>query len=122
MDVILTLAGYALAVNILGFLLMGIDKWKARKGAFRIPESTLFIIAIIGGSIGSILGMYTFRHKTRHWYFVYGMPAILFFSWLRSSFSHTHPSSSRSCKTVPDPYHTFPFRVLDYVSHVTRSQ
>lgn len=54
MDVILTLAGYALAVNILGFLLMGIDKWKARKGAFRIPESTLFIIAIIGGSIGSI--------------------------------------------------------------------
>ena len=91
MDVILTLAGYALAVNILGFLLMGIDKWKARKGAFRIPESTLFIIAIIGGSIGSILGMYTFRHKTRHWYFVYGMPAILLLQ-LAVIFFITHSS------------------------------
>ena len=91
MDVILTLAGYALTVNILGFLLMGIDKWKARKGAFRIPESTLFIIAIIGGSIGSILGMYTFRHKTRHWYFVYGMPAILLLQ-LATIFFLTHSS------------------------------
>lgn len=78
MDVILTITGYFIAVNMIGFALMGIDKWKARKGAFRIPESTLFIIALIGGSIGSIAGMYTFRHKTRHWYFVYGMPAILF--------------------------------------------
>ena len=77
MDVILTIAGYFAALNILGLALMGIDKWKARKGAFRIPEATLFIIAIIGGSIGSILGLYLFRHKTRHWYFVYGMPAIL---------------------------------------------
>lgn len=77
MDVILTIAGYFIIVNMIGFALMGIDKWKARKGAFRIPESTLFVIAIIGGSIGSIAGMYTFRHKTRHWYFVYGMPAIL---------------------------------------------
>lgn len=56
---------------------MGIDKRKAVKGTFRIPEATLFIIALIGGSIGSIFGMYTFRHKTRKWYFVYGMPAIL---------------------------------------------
>ena len=56
---------------------MGIDKRKAIKRAFRIPEATLFLIAILGGSIGSILGMYTFRHKTRHWYFVYGMPFIL---------------------------------------------
>lgn len=77
MDVILTIAGYFIVLNIIGFVLMGIDKWKARKGAFRIPEATLFIIAFIGGSIGSIIGMYTFRHKTRHWYFVYGMPAIL---------------------------------------------
>ncbi|HKM35574.1 MAG TPA: DUF1294 domain-containing protein, partial [Lachnospiraceae bacterium] len=46
-------------------------------GAFRIPEATLFIVALIGGSIGSILGMYTFRHKTRRFSFVYGMPAIL---------------------------------------------
>ena len=56
---------------------MGIDKRKAIKGAFRIPEATLFVIALIGGSIGSIFGMYTFRHKTRHASFVYGMPAIL---------------------------------------------
>ena len=53
------------------------DKQRARKRAFRIPEATLFAIAIIGGCIGSILGMYTFRHKTRHWTFVYGMPLIL---------------------------------------------
>ena len=57
---------------------MGIDKHKARKRAFRIPEATLFLIAIIGGSIGSLAGMYAFRHKTRHWYFVYGMPFIIF--------------------------------------------
>lgn len=56
---------------------MGIDKRKAIKGAFRIPEATLFIVALIGGSLGSILGMYTFRHKTRHMLFVYGMPGIL---------------------------------------------
>ena len=64
-------------MNLIGFALMGIDKYKAKKRAFRIPEATLFIVAIIGGSIGSIIGMYAFRHKTRHWYFVYGMPAIL---------------------------------------------
>ncbi|RHV48451.1 DUF1294 domain-containing protein [Lachnospiraceae bacterium OM04-12BH] len=68
---------YLIAVNLIGFALMGIDKYKAKKRAFRIPEATLFIVAIIGGSIGSIIGMYAFRHKTRHWYFVYGMPAIL---------------------------------------------
>lgn len=56
---------------------MGIDKRRARRKAWRIKESTLFLVAIIGGSIGSIAGMYTFRHKTRHWYFVWGMPAIL---------------------------------------------
>lgn len=56
---------------------MGIDKRKARRHAFRIPEATLFAIAIIGGSIGSILGMYVFRHKTKHWYFKFGMPLIL---------------------------------------------
>lgn len=77
MDVITLLLEYLIAVNLIGFVLMGIDKYKAKKRAFRIPEATLFIVAIIGGSIGSIIGMYAFRHKTRHWYFVYGMPAIL---------------------------------------------
>ncbi len=56
---------------------MGIDKLKAKKRAFRVPEATLFLIAIIGGSIGSILGMYLFRHKTRHRAFIIGMPVIL---------------------------------------------
>ena len=77
MDVITLLLEYLIAVNLIGFALMGIDKYKAKKRAFRIPEATLFIVAIIGGSIGSIIGMYAFRHKTIHWYFVYGMPAIL---------------------------------------------
>ncbi|MBP3602714.1 MAG: DUF1294 domain-containing protein [Lachnospiraceae bacterium] len=77
MGVITLLIAYFVIVNIIGFALMGIDKHKAKKRAFRIPEATLFIVAIIGGSIGSILGMHIFRHKTRHWYFVYGMPFIL---------------------------------------------
>ena len=77
MDVLFILLIYLLVMNLVGFLVMGIDKYKAKKRAFRIPEATLFTIAIIGGSIGSILGMFTFRHKTRHWYFLYGLPAIL---------------------------------------------
>lgn len=77
MSVITLLTAYLIILNIIGFAIMGIDKYKAKKRAFRIPEATLFIVAIIGGSIGSILGMYAFRHKTRHWYFVYGMPFIL---------------------------------------------
>lgn len=77
MSVIFVITIYLIAVNLTGFALMGFDKWKARKHAWRIPEATLFIVALIGGSVGSILGMQVFRHKTRHWYFVYGMPAIL---------------------------------------------
>ena len=68
---------YLLIVNALGFLLMLVDKRKAQKNLWRIPESTLFLMAAIGGSIGSIAGMYKFRHKTKHWQFVIGMPAIL---------------------------------------------
>ena len=56
---------------------MGIDKRKAIRHAFRIPEATLFSVALVGGSIGSILGMLVFRHKTKHWYFKFGMPIIL---------------------------------------------
>lgn len=77
MDVIALLSFYGIVMNIIGFALMGIDKYKAKKRAFRIPEATLFTVAAVGGSIGSIIGMYAFRHKTRHWYFVYGMPFIL---------------------------------------------
>lgn len=68
---------YLAIVNIVGFAMMGIDKQKAIRGAWRIPEASLFLAAIVGGSIGSILGMQVFRHKTKHWYFKYGMPAIL---------------------------------------------
>lgn len=64
-------------VNLAGFALMGIDKKRAVRGAWRISEAALFLSALIGGSLGCILGMRLFRHKTRHWYFVLGMPAIL---------------------------------------------
>lgn len=77
MNPITFLVIYFVIINIVGFAVMGIDKRKAVKRTFRIPEATLFIIALIGGSIGSIAGMQVFRHKTRHWYFVFGMPAIL---------------------------------------------
>ena len=77
MIVIGIIAGYLLMMNLVGFAVMGIDKKRAVKRLWRIPESTLFIIALIGGSLGSIIGMYFFHHKTRPWYFVYGMPLIL---------------------------------------------
>ena len=68
---------YLLAVNLVLFAMMGIDKYKARKGLWRIPEKTLFITAILGGSVGGILGMKLFRHKTLHNSFRFGFPAIL---------------------------------------------
>lgn len=71
------LSAYCILINLVGFAMMGIDKYKAKKRAFRIPEATLFSIALIGGSIGSIIGMYTFHHKTRHHKFTIGMPVIL---------------------------------------------
>ena len=77
MNVIFILALYAIIVNIVGFAEMGVDKRRARKGAYRIPEANLFLTAVIGGSIGCIIGMYAFRHKTRHRSLVFGMPAIL---------------------------------------------
>lgn len=77
MNVIFVLLLYFLLINLLGFYAMYTDKMRAKKRAFRIPESTLFCLALIGGSIGCIAGMYVFRHKTKHWTFVYGMPFIL---------------------------------------------
>lgn len=67
---------YLVILNIAGFISMGIDKAKAKKHAWRIPEKTLFLIAILGGSLGSILGMQVFRHKTKHKSFMIGMPVI----------------------------------------------
>ena len=57
---------------------MGTDKRRARRDAWRIKERTLFLSALLGGSLGAILGMRAFHHKTKHWYFVWGMPLILF--------------------------------------------
>ncbi|MBO5228917.1 MAG: DUF1294 domain-containing protein [Lachnospiraceae bacterium] len=75
--IIAIIAVYLIIANIAGFASMGIDKKKAEKKQWRTPEATLFLIAAIGGSIGSIIGMRHFRHKTKHWYFVVGMPLIL---------------------------------------------
>lgn len=77
MSVISYIILYLTTVNLTGLILMGIDKLRARKRAWRIPESTLFVIALIGGSLGTTIGMHLFHHKTRHWYFLFGMPAIL---------------------------------------------
>ena len=68
---------YLIIINLIGFLSMLIDKKKAKYGRWRIPENTLFLYAILGGSIGSILGMYIFRHKTQKTKFKIGMPALL---------------------------------------------
>ena len=68
---------YLLVINIIGFFAMGIDKFKAKKGYWRIPEGTLMTICLIGGGIGTIAGMYTFRHKTKKLKFTIGMPTIL---------------------------------------------
>lgn len=70
----LVLPAYIAVMSIIGFISMLSDKKKAEKHAWRTPEATLFLIAFLGGGIGSTLGMYTFRHKTKHWYFVLGMP------------------------------------------------
>ena len=68
---------YLVFINVAAFAAMGIDKWKARHDKWRIKERTLFLLAILGGSVGAIAGMFLFRHKTRHWYFKLGLPAIL---------------------------------------------
>lgn len=67
---------YFLIINLFGFFIMWLDKRKAKKGAWRIPEKTLFIVTALGGGIGTIAGMYTFRHKTQKLNFVIGFPFI----------------------------------------------
>jgi len=68
---------YLIVINVIAFLLYGIDKEKARKGRWRISEKELILVAVIGGSVGAFFGMHFFHHKTRHWYFRYGIPAIV---------------------------------------------
>ena len=68
---------YLLAINMITFFMYGIDKWKAKRSRWRIPESTLLVMAVIGGSIGAWLGMKVWHHKTMHKKFKYGVPTIL---------------------------------------------
>ena len=68
---------YLLGINLLTFLLFGIDKGKARQGKWRIPEATLLMLAVLGGSVGALLGMAVFHHKTKHKKFAIGLPLIL---------------------------------------------
>lgn len=67
---------YLICINIIGFFIMWLDKRKAKKGSWRIPEKTLFIITAIGGGIGTTAGMYVFRHKTKKLNFIIGFPFI----------------------------------------------
>lgn len=68
---------YLLLVNGIGFVLMGVDKRRAKRDQWRISEKSLFLPPLLGGTVGAILGMRVFHHKTRHWYFRYGLPALL---------------------------------------------
>ena len=68
---------YLLAVNTQAFTLIGIDKRRAKRGAWRIAERTLFLPVVLFGSLGGTLGMFCFHHKTKHWYFRYGFPILL---------------------------------------------
>lgn len=68
---------YLVAINVLTFVIYGADKWKARRGRWRIPESALLWLAVLGGSVGALSAMWLFRHKTKHSKFRYGVPMIL---------------------------------------------
>lgn len=72
-----TALAYFVAVNVVTFVVYGIDKWKAKKGRWRISEATLLFLAVIGGSIGAWMGMSVWHHKTLHKKFRYGVPLIL---------------------------------------------
>lgn len=69
---------WILGWSLAAFIAMGEDKRKAKKNRWRIPEATLFFLAFVGGALGATLGMFAFRHKTKHWYFRVGLPLILF--------------------------------------------
>lgn len=87
---------YIVGVNILAFFVYGIDKWRAKKGKWRISEATLLLLAIIGGSIGAWLGMKVWHHKTMHKKFKYGVPAILIIQIILIGYSNFTPNVSPS--------------------------
>ena len=72
-----TIVYILICINVVTFLFYGIDKWKAKQGSWRISEATLLLLAVIGGSIGALLGMQVWHHKTMHLKFKYGIPLIL---------------------------------------------
>ena len=67
---------YLIVMNLIGLAVMAMDKSKARHHAWRIPEKTLFLVSILGGSVGTWTGMYLFHHKTKHWYFRWGFALL----------------------------------------------
>ena len=77
LDITQTIVYFLIGINVLTFFVYGIDKWKARKSRWRIPEATLLLWAVFGGSIGALLGMKLWHHKTQHKKFKYGLPLIL---------------------------------------------
>ena len=83
---------YLIIINLISFYVMGLDKYRAKHKMWRIPERTLFLLAFIGGSVGSILGMYLFRHKTKHAKFVFGfwffffVQCVLYFIYCKGTF------------------------------------
>ncbi|MCR5469845.1 MAG: DUF1294 domain-containing protein, partial [Prevotella sp.] len=87
---------YIVGVNILAFLFYGIDKWRAKKGKWRISEATLLLLAVIGGSIGAWLGMKVWHHKTMHKKFKYGIPAILIIQIILIGYNNFTPNVSPS--------------------------
>ena len=71
------ICAWLLLWSLAAFIAMGADKRRARKGAWRVKEATLFLFALLGGALGATLGMHVFHHKTKHWYFRWGFPLIL---------------------------------------------
>ncbi len=76
--------------SAVAFIAMGADKKKAKKGAWRVPEATLFLFALLGGALGGTLGMHVFHHKTKHWYFRWGFPLILLAQLILATWAVMH--------------------------------
>ena len=81
---------YLLAINAVAFIIYGIDKYKAKKAKWRIPEATLLLLAVLGGSIGAWMGMKVWHHKTMHKKFKYGIPAILLIQIALMTYLHVN--------------------------------
>ena len=84
------LAYYLLAINVVAFIMYGIDKYKAKKAKWRIPEATLLLLDVLGGSIGAWMGMKVWHHKTMHKKFKYGIPAILLIQIALMTYLHVN--------------------------------